>query len=257
MGALVMAMYDDIKSDAFSCEVINQSAILTLRKRAFSVNFDTCHLSTFLECLNKMEMDENIRGVILMDTPEYHGVENVKNFIELLHNTKGSYQKEKGVTRYGNSSKRLTLTLNEFSKPIIVGIEGQVPIDSFGYFLACDRIIAAENVSIEFPGLDLNVLPIGAVGFYLEREVGPNATLDMFLSGRPIAIEEAKSKNLVHEVCAVGNVRQACLDKLESYYAHSEEILMMSKQLLKARSYDLEAYFERSMRIMWNAVLNR
>ena len=249
--------YSALASESFTCDIEDHTAILTLKKKAFSVNFETSHLSRFLDCMNHLEMDDNIRGVIVMDTPEYHGVENVKEFIELLQNTKGSYQKEKGVTRYGNSSKRLTLTLNDFSKPIVVGLEGRVPIDSFGYFLACDHIIAANNVIIEFPGLEQGVLPIGAVGFFLEKEIGIQATLDMFLTGTPVSVERAKELGLVHCQCDSATVLDACKKKMALYYQHGDNILMMSKQLFKPKSYDLEEYFERSMRIMWNAVLNR
>ncbi|MFK5985229.1 MAG: enoyl-CoA hydratase/isomerase family protein [Pseudomonadota bacterium] len=250
----------DIKNyndDAFECEFEQDTAIITLKKKAFSVNFETSFLHSFLDCLNEIEMDDKVKGVLIIDPPAYHGVENVRDFIELLHSTKGSYQKEKGVTRYGNTSKRLTLTLNDFSKPIISGIEGRVPIDSFGYFMACDNIIVTDDLKIEFPGLELGVTPIGAVSFYLEREIGPRKTLDMFLSGESLDGVTALELGMVSQIVTKDQLKQACLDKLQHYYSHPEQTVIMTKQLIKARSYDLERFFERSIRLMWNAVLNK
>jgi len=252
-----MIDYSSYKNEAFECAFEQDTAILTLREKAFNVNFETSALHSFLDCLNDIEMDDNVKGIVIIDPPEYHGVENVKSFIELLHDSKGSYQKEKGVTRYGNISKRLTLTLNDFSKPIIAGIEGQAPVDSFGYFMACDNVFATNDLSIEFPGLQLGVIPIGAVSFFLDREVGPRKTLDMFLSGKPIDAKKALELGMVNQVVEKGQLKQACLDKLQQYYSHPEPTIVMTKMLVKTRSYDLESFFERSIRLMWNAVLNK
>ncbi len=251
-----MIRFDNIKEDAFECGFEQDTAIITLKEKAFSVNFEKSYLHSFLDCLNEIEMDDHVKGVLIMDPPTFQGVENVKSYIELLQSSRGSYQKEKGVTRYGNTSKRLTLTLNDFSKPIIAGVEGRGPIDSFGYFMACDYVIATEDLIVEFPGLELGVTPIGAVSFFLNKEIGPSRTLDLFLSGEVINAQSALDLGMVRQVVENDQLKQACLNKLQVYYSHSDQVIVMSKQLIKARSYDLEHFFERSIGLMWNAVLN-
>jgi enoyl-CoA hydratase/carnithine racemase len=252
-----MIKFNGFENEAFSCELDQDTAVLTLKKKAFSVDFKSNSLHCFLDCLNEVELNNDVKGVLLIDPPAYHGVDNIKDFLELLSNTTGSYQREKGVTRYGNSLKRLTLTFNEFSKPIMVGIEGRVPVDSFGYFMACDNIIGAEDLSIEFPGLEFGIIPTGAVTFFLNKEIGPRKTLDMCLSGEIIDANNAEKLGMISKIVKNSELRQACLDKLEVYYSHPEQAVLMSKQLIKARSFDIERFFERSTRLMWNAVLKQ
>jgi enoyl-CoA hydratase/carnithine racemase len=252
-----MTDFSGFDNEAFSCELEQDTAILTLKKKAFSVDFEADATHCFLDCLNKVELDDDIKGILLIDPPAYHGVDNIKDFLKLLSETKGSYQKEKGVTRYGNSLKRLTLTFNEFSKPIVVGIEGRVPVDSFGYFMACDNIIATEDLNIEFPGLKFGIIPTGAVTFFLNKEIGPRKTLDICMSGDVIDAKNAKSLGMVSQIVKKSKLRKACLEKLNLYYSHPEQSILMSKQLIKARSFDIERFFERSTRLMWNAVLNK
>ncbi len=252
-----MDNYSNFADESFECELVDGTAIIRLKQRAFSVNFETTHLHKFLNCLNSIEMDDKVKGVLLIDPPSYHGVQNVKDFIELLNNTKGSYQKEKGVTRYGNSSKRITLTLNGFSKPIVAAIDGSAPIDSFGYFMACDNIIATNDLTIEFPGLALGVIPIGAVSYFLEKEIGPRKTLDMFLSGSSLDGKAALDLGIVTQLVEKDKLIEVCLDKLEHYCAQPEQTVIMTKQLIKARNYELEHFFERSIPLMWNAILNK
>jgi len=248
--------YSNYDSEIFSCEIKGNSAILIPQEKAFKVSLDGSYLHEFIECLNTIEMDEDIKGVLILDTSEYKGVENLQNFIESLRNEKASYVKEKGVTRYGNAAKRLTLSLNQFSKPIIAGVQGDVPIDSFGFFMACDYCIAATDLQIKFPGMDLGITPTGAVTFYLNKELGPNNTLDLFLSGENISANRAKELHIVNDVVDAADLETTALAKLEQYYSHPEQVVNMNKQLIKAKTYEIEEHFERAIRLMWNSVLN-
>jgi len=251
-----MKDYSNYDSEIFSCAIKGNTAVLSPQEKAFKVSLDGSYLHEFIECLNSIEMDESIKGILILDTSEYKGVENLQTFIESLHAEKASYVKEKGVTRYGNAAKLLTLGLNQFSKPIVVGIQGDVPIDSFGYFMACDYRVAASDVQIKFPGMDLGITPTGAVTFFLSKEIGPSRTLDLFLSADNISATRAEQLNIVQEVADINALEQRCLDKLEQYYNHPELVLNMSKQLIKAKNYEIEEHFERSIRLLWNSVLN-
>jgi len=251
-------MYDYSKYDSeiFSCTIKNKTAIISPQEKAFKVSLDGSYLQEFIHCLNTVEMDDDIKGILIMDTAEYQGVENLKAFIESLHNEKASYVKERGVTRYGNAAKGLTLSLNQFAKPIVVGIQGDVPIDSFGFFMACDYRIAATDMQIHFPGMDMGILPTGAVTFFLNKEIGPSCTLDLFLSGENLSADQAKNLKIVNKVVGESDLESAGLAKLEQYYNHPEQAVNMNKQLIKAKTYEIEEHFERAIRLMWNSVLN-
>ena len=237
----------------FKYEIKDYTAILRLKDDAFRTNMDVCFLRYFLDHLNEIELNDDVKGLLIVDSPDYHGVDDIKALIDNLQKEKITYLKEKGFTRYGNSAKRLTLTLNEFSKPIVVALEGQIPIDAFGYFMACDTIIASDDLSIEFPSYEVGLAPIGAVTFFLQREIGSRNTLNLYLSGESLDAEMAQSYMLIDHIVEKDQLIDAALEKLQQYYTFTESAIVMTKQLTKARTSEIDEFFTRNVRSMWDA----
>lgn len=248
--------YSNYDSDVFSCVFEGQTAIICLKSESFKMAMDASQMHDILECLNSIEVDDNIKGILTIHTAEYEHVEVLQNFIKSIQKQSGYVQKEMGVTRYGNSVKRLTLAINEFSKPNVVAVRGPVSIDSFGYFLACDYRIAADDLSIEFPGLQLGVTPVGAVSFFMTRQLGATQTMQILMAGKAITATEAKDLCLVSDIVPIEQLKTAGLAKLEEMYQVPGTTLNLTKQLIRPKTYELEEHFDISSRLMWNSIID-
>ncbi len=251
-----MSDYSNYDSDVFSCTYEGQTAIICLKSESFKMAMDASKMHEMLECLNAIELDKEIKGILALHTAEYERIEVLQDFITSIQSHTGYVQKEMGVTRYGNAVKRLTLAINEFSKPSVVAIRGQVSIDSFGYFLACDYRIAASDLSIEFPGLKIGVTPAGAVSFFMSRQLGATKAMELMMDGKAISADEAKKLCLVSEVVTEEELKAASLAKLESMYDIPGSILNLTKQLTRPKTYELEEHFEMASRLMWNSIID-
>ncbi len=249
--------YSNFESDVFSCVYEGQTAIVSLKSESFKMAMDASKMHEMLECLNTIEVDKNIKGILTMHTAEFERIEILQNFIKSIQDNSGYVQKEMGVTRYGNAVKRLTLAINEFSKPSVVAVQGKVSIDSFGYFLACDHRIAADDLSIEFPGLQLGVTPAGAVSFFMNRQMGATRTMEILMEGKAISAHEAKELCLVSDVVSVQQLKAASLAKLEQMYQIPGSTLNLTKQLIRPKTYELEEHFEMSSRLLWNSIIDK
>ncbi len=180
-----------------------------------------------------------------------------QEFIKSIQDKSGYVQKEMGVTRYVIAVKRLTLATNEFSKPSVVGIHGKIAIDSFGCFLACDYRVATDEISIEFPALELGVVPAGAVSFFMMRQLGATRTMEILMQGKTILADEAKEMCLVSEVTSKEQLKAACIAKLEEFYkVPGASTLNLTKQLVRPKTYELEEHFEMTSRLMWNSIID-
>lgn len=248
--------FSNYDSDVFSCTYEGQTAVICFKSESLKMAMDASKMHKMLECLNAIELDNNIKGILTLHTAEYERIEILQNFIKSIQKETGYVQKEMGVTRYGNSVKRLTLAINEFSKPSVVAIRGQVSIDSFGYFLACDYRIASDDLSIEFPGLKIGVTPAGAVSFFMARQLGATKTMQILMSGQSIDADEAKDLCLVSEVVSVEQLKAASLAKLEEMYKVPGSTLNLTKQLVRPKTFELEEHFEVSSRLMWNTIID-
>ncbi|MCU7939509.1 MAG: enoyl-CoA hydratase/isomerase family protein [gamma proteobacterium symbiont of Bathyaustriella thionipta] len=249
--------YSNYDSDVFSCTYEGQTAVICFKSESFIMAMNASKMHELLECLNAIEVDNNIKGLLTLHASEYERVAMTQEFIKSIQDKSGYVQKEMGVTRYGNSVKRLTLAINEFSKPSVVGLHGQVAIDSFGWFLACDYRIASGRLSIEFPALELGVVPAGAVSFFMKRQLGATKTMEILMGGRTILADEAKELCLVSELTDKDQLKASCMAKLEEFYkVPGASTLNLTKQLLRPKTYELEEHFEMSSRLMWNSIID-
>ncbi|NOQ80862.1 MAG: hypothetical protein GQ546_15840 [Gammaproteobacteria bacterium] len=250
--------YSNYDSDIFSCTYEGQTAVISFKSESFIMAMYASKMHELLECLNAIEVDHNIKGLLTLHAAEYERVAMTQEFIKSIQDKSGYVQKEMGVTRYGNSVKRLTLAINEFSKPSVVGIHGQVAIDSFGYLLACDYRFATDDLSIEFPALELGVVPAGAVSFFMKHQLGATKTLEILMGGKTILADEAKELSLISEITSEEQLKTACLAKLEEFYAvPGASTLNLTKQLIRPKTYELEEHFEMSSRLMWNSIIDK
>lgn len=248
--------YSNYESEVFSCVYEGETAVICLKSGAFTMSMDTSKMHEMLECLNSIEVDHNIKGILTLYTADYERIDILNEFIQSIQKKTGYVEKEMGVTRYGNSVKRLTLAINEFSKPSVVVIKGEVSIDSFGYFLACDYRIASNDLSIEFPGLQIGVIPAGAVSFFMNRQLGSTKTMEILMSGKAIQADEAKDLCLVSAVVTDDKLKAAGLSKLAEMYQVPGLTLNFTKQLIRPKTFELEEHFEVSSSLMWNSIID-
>ncbi len=251
-----MSDFSNYDSEVFSCVFEGETAVICLKSESFKMATDASKMHDMLECLNAIEVNDDIKGILTLHTAEHQRVEVLQDFIKSIQKQSGYVQKEMGVTRYGNSVKRLTLAINDFSKPSVVAIRGPVSIDSFGYFLACDYRIAADNLSIEFPGLKIGVTPVGAVSFFMARQLGATRTMQILMSGETISAEAAQALCLVSEVVPEEQLKATGLAKLAKLYQVPGTTLNQTKQLIRPRTYELEEHFDLSSRLMWNSIID-
>ncbi len=251
-----MTDYSNYDSDVFSCQYEGDTAVICLKANSLKMTTDPHHFHDILECMNTIEVDANIKGILALHTVKYERIEALQSFIKSIQKQSGYVQKEMGVTRYGNSVKRLTLAINDFSKPCVVGIEGQVAIDGFGFFMACDQRVAADDLSIEFPGLEIGVTPMGAVALYMSRQMGANKALEILMSKDPVKAEEAKQLGFVTTVVPKEQVKEECMKRLQEMYKIPGVTLSLTKQLIRPKTYELEEHFELSSRLLWSSIVD-
>jgi 3-hydroxyacyl-CoA dehydrogenase len=100
--------------------------------------------------------------------------------------------------------------IEDSSKPMIAAIHGTALGGGLEIALGCHFRIAAPTAKVGLPEVKLGILP-GAGGTQrLPRLVGPQAALDMIVSGNPIAAQKAQTIGIIDEI-ADGDLKAAAL----------------------------------------------
>ncbi len=121
--------------------------------------------------------------------------------------------------------------------PLVAAVSGYCLGGGCELAMACDLIVASETAQFGQPEINLGVLP-GAGGTQrLTRAVGKSAAMDMILSGRMLAAEEALQFGLVARVVA----REAWL---EAAKAVAREIAAKSPVSVRLAKEAVDKAFE-------------
>ena len=97
----------------------------------------------------------------------------------------------------------------EIEKPLVAALHGHVIGSGVEMACLCDVRIASEDAVFRMPEAALGMIPAAGGTQTLFRVVGLGHALDMMLSGRAVAADEARELGLVHEVVERGDLGEA------------------------------------------------
>lgn len=88
----------------------------------------------------------------------------------------------------------------DLNKPLIAAVNATAVGGGFEIALACDIIIAVENVEFYLPEMERGFVPDAGAVQRLPRLLPYNVAIDMLLTGRRLGAAEAHERGLVHSV---------------------------------------------------------
>ncbi|MFT6751513.1 MAG: 3-hydroxyacyl-CoA dehydrogenase [Candidatus Azotimanducaceae bacterium] len=106
----------------------------------------------------------------------------------------------KGVTTARPRNEHLSVTIENSPKPVIAAIHGFALGGGLETALGCHYRIAEESAKVGLPEVTIGILPGGTGTQRLPRLIGPQAALDMIVSGRHVPVPEAAKLGLIDKV---------------------------------------------------------
>lgn len=134
--------------------------------------------------------------------------------------------------RYLRTTHAAPLTLHTMPKPVIAAISGAAVGAGLGLALACDVRLAAPGARFVAPLVHMGLPPDYATSYLLPRLVGPDAALELFLTGRTVDAEEALRMRLISRI--VEDPRAAALDLAVRLTGNAATATAATKRLVHA-----------------------
>jgi enoyl-CoA hydratase len=116
------------------------------------------------------------------------------------------------------------------SKPAIAAIDGWCLAGGLELALWCDLRIAAEGSTLGFPERRFGVPLIDGGTQRLPRVVGLGRALDLILTGRMVAVEEAHAIGLVNEIVPRGGALDRALALAEALARFPQETMLADRR---------------------------
>jgi len=179
--------------------------------------------------LSEVEHDRGIHGVILMGSEKAFctGIETSE--FQIGENEFFDFYRMRRRQRQVN---RLFRELSDFSKPVIVSVEGYALGGGLELALMADMIIAGKNAKLGLPELRLGMMPGGGGTQTLPRRIGLPLAKELLWTGRRITADEAREYRLVNHVTEAGGALEKAREIIRTIAANAPLPVMLTKGVM-------------------------
>lgn len=145
----------------------------------------------------------------------------------------------------------LLIAIGRHPLPIVARVNGAALAGGFGLMLACDLVVAADDVEMGTPEVNLGLWPF-MVSAVIDRNVPRKIATEMMLTGRRVPAEEAARWGMVNRLVPRGELDEAVDALVRELSSKSRLVLRLGKES-SYRAQDLA--FEESLAYL-NAMLS-
>ncbi|MBL4800447.1 MAG: enoyl-CoA hydratase/isomerase family protein [Emcibacter sp.] len=139
--------------------------------------------------------------------------------------------------------QRVLTRLRNLPVPVIAAVEGGAYGIGWSLALACDMIIAADQVKFCAPFLSLGLIPDGGFVWLLRRQIGLYKASEIIYSERVVMADEAFNLGLVSHVVPTGTAIEAALAFADKIGKGNQHSVQLTKRLLQAaENTDLKSH---------------
>ncbi|MCB5162226.1 enoyl-CoA hydratase-related protein [Marinomonas algarum] len=128
--------------------------------------------------------------------------------------------------------------LSTYTKPLIAGVEGRAVGVGATLLLHCDLVLASREARLQFPFVQLGLVPEAASSFLLPRLLGHPKAFEVLVLCDVIGAEQAHQMGLINHLCEAGEAYSVALDYAIKVAALPTEAVALSKKLLKSSIQD-------------------
>lgn len=127
----------------------------------------------------------------------------------------------------------------DLQKPLIACVRGHAIGIGATVLLHCDYVVAADDVRVRFPFVDLALCPEFGSTLLLPQIVGRNKAAEWLLLGETIPAGEAHRAGLVNSVMPADRVEEEALSVAKRLAAKPRKALSATRALLKQSAQEL------------------
>lgn len=136
------------------------------------------------------------------------------------------------VHERASQSMRLHQKLARLPKPVVAAVNGPAVAGGCGLAMSCDIVIASDRATFGYPEVRRGLVAAMAM-VSLSRIVGQRVALDLLLTGRTVAADEALAMGLINRVEKHANLIPAVLEYATGIAARSSSALRLTKELFR------------------------
>src|SRR5262245_4280014 len=123
----------------------------------------------------------------------------------------------------------LLLAIRRHPLPVVARVNGVALAGGFGLMLACDLVVAADDIEVGTPEIDVGLWPY-MISAVILRELPRKVGLELMLTGRRMPVDQAARWGLVNRVVPRAELDAAVGEVVETLASKSPIVLRLGKE---------------------------
>ena len=149
--------------------------------------------------VDKAEHDPDVRVLVIKGSEKAFSAGGDIGYFYKLIQAGGEVNMDGLISKVGNGADGL----KKMSKIVITSVSGAAAGAGVSLAIGGDFMICADNAKFILAFVNLGLVPDTGATYLLTRLIGPNRTMELAATGRPVGAEEAKALGLAYKVTTV------------------------------------------------------
>ncbi len=149
--------------------------------------------------VDKAEHDPDVRVLVIKGAEKAFSAGGDIGYFYKLIQAGGEVNMDGLISKVGNVADGL----KKMSKIVITSVSGAAAGAGVSLAIGGDFMICADNAKFILAFVNLGLVPDTGATYLLTRLIGPNRTMELAATGRPVGAEEAKALGLAYKVTTV------------------------------------------------------
>lgn len=149
--------------------------------------------------VDKAEHDPDVRVLVIKGAEKAFSAGSDIGYFYKLIQAGGEVNMDGLISKVGSVADGL----KKMSKIVITSVSGAAAGAGVSLAIGGDFMICADNAKFILAFVNLGLVPDTGATYLLTRLIGPNRTMELAATGRPVGAEEAKALGLAYKVTTV------------------------------------------------------
>ena len=202
IGALKAAMAAIKPMCELQAELSRELGKDTKREYCHEVNDDDLRkqmADELMYVVDKAEHDPDVRVLVIKGAEKAFSAGGDIGYFYKLIQAGGEVNMDGLISKVGSVADGL----KKMSKIVITSVSGAAAGAGVSLAIGGDFMICADNAKFILAFVNLGLVPDTGATYLLTRLIGPNRTMELAATGRPVGAEEAKALGLAYKVTTV------------------------------------------------------
>lgn len=158
--------------------------------------------------VDKAEHDQDVRVLVIKGAEKAFSAGGDIGYFYKLIQAGGEVNMDGLISKVG----KVADGLKRMSKLVITSVSGAAAGAGVSLALGGDFMICADNAKFILAFVNLGLVPDTGATYLLTRLIGPNKTMELAATGRPVGADEAKALGLAYKVTTAAELDAVTMD---------------------------------------------